>query len=430
MTVAYSMIKAIVRDNITPTKISEENIRSEKLTGTEKSAFDFTISFYGEYGTYPSIETIEIECNLPNNAIQGCIDEPFKFWAEQVCEKWVSDVANGLRDKIIDGDSTNFLDIISETQSVLSSDSLKTVVKDMRDLHIEVIQKHDRIQQNEESLGISFGIPFIDGVSGGIQKGDVIVIAGMTGLGKTNMTLKIGREAYMDGNKVLAVCTEMPELQVARRDLAIATRLDSNLFKMGEVGAFLRPKIDSVVNQRVIKYGEEVDNYYKILPGGVYSNIEDISTAVKELKPDLLVVDGAAIVRSKKDKGNRWEGMINIVEAFKHLAMVENVGILLTYHFGKDGNGKVTGIYGGQAMTQFASMLLSFEYENANDANNSSPVQYRILRLLKGRDGEKGSVRMLFNMKDSIIEQDIVLSGLGNETVYDAVEDPTAYDEI
>jgi len=693
MTIALSMIKAVVRDNISPTTIASENIKADKLSGHEKIAFEFILQFYQEHGVYPSIETVEIECNLQNNAIVDCIDEPFKFWADQVCDRWTIGIVTSLRDRLGDSSSSELLDLISETQSLLSEDRLRTVVKDMSELHREVMEKHDKIQQNEESLGISFGIPFIDGVSGGIQKGDVVVLAGMTGLGKchpkdtkilmydgsiqnvqdirvgelvmgddstqrevvdtvigygsiyriipvngdvwecnadhilslkddrgaikeavvkdiigtkelmmsmlyrvgvdfpekrvlhpytvgsylakyriytipsrylinsrenrlqllagiidvdgsliddcyeityreeefsdhvvylcrslgfaayknksirkitstdcvadyfrlvisgqiseipvkvphnkadvqkqiknilhtrfhieysredsfygfvlkesplyllgdftvthnTSVTLKIGRDAYTDGNKVLAVCTEMPELQIARRDLAMATRLDSNLFKMGEVSEFLRPKISEAIDNRVIKYGEEVDNYYKILPGGMYSTIEDISTAVKELKPDLLIVDGAAIIRSKKDKGNRWEGMINIVEAFKHLAMVENIGILLTYHFGKDGTGKVTGIYGGQAMTQFASILLSFEYENPADANNTSPVQYRILRLLKGRDGEKGSVRMLFNMKDSIIEQDVVLSGLHNETVGDVIDDPTPYDEI
>ncbi len=56
------------------------------------------------------------------------------------------------------------------------------------------------------------------------------------------------------------------------------------------------------------------------------------------------------------------------------------------------------------------------------DRNSTNPVQFRILKLLKGRDGETGTLRLLYDMQRSKIEQDRVLVGYS--------EDPSEEGEI
>jgi hypothetical protein len=93
------------------------------------------------------------------------------------------------------------------------------------------------------------------------------------------------------------------------------------------------------------------------------------------------------------------------------------------------------GIYGGQAMSQFASVIISFELEREEDRNNPSPIQYRILNLIKGRDGESGKLRVLFDMNRSTLEQDEVIEGtdfsnMEEEEEQNEEDDFRLYEEI
>lgn len=227
----------------------------------------------------------------------------------------------------------------------------------------------------------------------------------------TYMTLKFGRAAREAGYNVLMVCTEMPELQVARRDLAMKGEINANDIKLGKLSGFATDRLTQMISVSEERENSD-ENYYKILPGGIYSTFENIATIVKEMKPHLLIIDGAALIRSEKFRGSRWERIIEIIEKFKELALKEDhLRVILTFHYGKSGPGKQENIYGGMAISQFASMILSFEYERAEDVNNPSPVQYRNLKLIKGRDGETGIVRVLYDMRKSSITEDRVIEG-------------------
>ena len=427
MTVGLCLIKSMVIGDVPYSELRASNIDEQKFVGTEVQVFEFVVNYLQTHGRYPRIETVELELDLPPGTMTSLIDEPFSFWATGVERRWKFGKLERLRQELIpilEAHDTEAAETkVSELMKELNEDKFRNSIKDIETLHHEVMDKHNAVQQMSAIPGVPFGLPYIDGVSGGIQGGDIVILVGQTGVGKTFLTLQLGRSAYEAGHNVLAVCTEMPELQVARRDLAIKVDINSNLLKMGKVSDLAKPGILHQIDAGNRVDGEEVDNFYKILPGGIYSTFEDISAAARELKPDLLIVDGAPLVRMTGPNTGRWTTMIDIIEAFKNFALKENIGVLLTYHFGKGGKGSVEGVYGGQAMSQFASMMLSFEFEKDEDRGNQSPIQYRLLKLIKGRDGESGQIQVLFNMKKSSIEQSAVIDASGEEIQYTSSED-------
>ena len=195
---------------------------------------------------------------------------------------------------------------------------------------------------------------------------------------------------------------------------------------MGNLSGFATARLIERINEDNAR-NQTDHSYYRLLPGGIYGTYENIATVTKEIKPHLLIIDGAALVKTDKFRGSRWERIIEVIERFKELALrEEDLRIILTFHYGKGGAGKQENIYGGMAISQFASIILSFEYERPEDRNNPSPVQYRNLKLIKGREGESGTVRVLYDMRRSIISQDEVL--VGEEVEVEAEENNVEQD--
>jgi archaellum biogenesis ATPase FlaH len=428
--VGFGLIKSVIENNVQMSELTSEGVGLDKLLGQETSAYQFVTNHFMEHGVYPQVRTVEAEIgegifsNLPN--------EPTEYWVEKVKERWTHNLLVNLRDRIQDElhaghTPDNAVAILNEIHSRINSDRLRGSVTDMFETQREVLEIHDRVQQMSVIPGVPFGIPFLDNVSGGMQAGDLIVAVGESGVGKTYLTLAIGRAARESGHSVLGICTEMLIQQIARRDLAMKGGIDSSELKLGRVSAYARSRLVDLINESENRTNE--NSYYKLLPSGIFGTYDDIAAATKELKPKLLVVDGASLIRIPDLKSSRWDKIIEVLSRFKNLAMQEDdLRILMTFHYGKDGPGDQKNIYGGLAISQFASIILSFEFERKDDKNNPSPIQFKKLSLLKGRDGEKGDVRVKYDMRRSSITQDSVLSGFAYENEDDSDYPEDSYD--
>lgn len=429
MSSGFGVLKAIINQGIPLSEAAGQGVRNEKFVDKEAEAFQFITEHFNNYGVYPEFNTIERE--IGHTVFSRIPAEPLEYWMRYVNERWYHSKLVQLRDSISDqlasgNDFSQAIETVANIHNEITQDTTNAQSLDMYTVQENVIEHHNRVQQMSTIPGIPFGLPFLDEVAGGIQAGDIVVIVGESGIGKTFLSIKFARAAREAHYNVLMVCTEMPELQVARRDLAMKAEINANDLKMGKLSEFSTNRLQRIIAESEERTNTE-DSYYKILPGDIYNTFENISTFVKEVKPHLLIVDGAALIRSEKFKGSRWERIIEIIEKFKALALKESeLRIILTFHYGKSGPGKQENIYGGMAISQFASMILSFEYERQEDKNNTSPVQYRNLKLLKGRDGETGVLRVLYDMRKSSIMQDAVIEGLNYEEQYDdsIEEDP------
>ena len=288
----------------------------------------------------------------------------------------------------------------------------------------DAIDLHNQAQQSTSILGITFGFPFFDQISGGMQGGDLISIAGETGVGKTTVALHIARRAYLSGNSVLGLSTEMRLSQIGRKLLALDTRQSLQDLKMGDISCF---GIDYALEMLDQEQARNRDNFFRFLPGGIYSSVSDVILVAKEQNPDLLVLDGAYLLRSdRKGYSPRWENVMEVVETLKNFSLTEDMPILLIFQFNKQDPGTLGGIAGTIAISQLSSVAFSIEFEQRADAENPSQARYRVIKIMKGRDGESGSIRINFNFDRSEVSQDRILTGrILDQSVEDSLsEDP------
>ena len=217
----------------------------------------------------------------------------------------------------------------------------------------------------------------------------------------------------------------MPNLQTARRLLAIEGRISTADLKRGRLSYYGRERAERLIDQGAAIDGER-GNFFHLLPGGMFPKVDDFAVVIKELKPDIAIIDAAYLLQSST-KTSWWEKNMDVAVVLKNMGMNENIPILATYQYGKKDTGKLEGVGGGFAIPQIASMVLSFEYERKEDVGSTNEVQSRVLKLTKGRDGESGSIRVEYNMKTTQLTQDRRLSG---RIFTEPVEEPDITDEM
>lgn len=208
----------------------------------------------------------------------------------------------------------------------------------------------DDIEFKEESRFPS-KIPELDRVlGGGFMPGSLILIGGDPGIGKSTLTLQIGKSNS--------------ELKI--------------LYCAGEESA-------GQIKQRSERLGVKSDNLY------IYTDtdISNILSEARELNPDLLIVDSIQTVY--RTELSSMAGSVQQVKEcsalLQQLAKKQNITTIVIGHVTKEGD-----IAGPRVLEHMVDTVLQFE----GDSNYT----YRILRGLKNRFGPAQEVGV-FEMKES-----------------------------
>jgi predicted ATP-dependent serine protease len=415
------LFKALIETDTPFSSLQNHSITEDHFQNKELDAYRFIRQFILEYGQYPTLETISRHIS-EQLAFTDLPAEAVPYWVGEVAErKRYRDMHScmlDMRRQIEEQNIEEALNLMGRGYIDLRESYVSKRMVDIREVQREVLTKHDEVQSTQELMGVPFGFSYIDHQSGGAQDGDYIVIVGQTGVGKTYLALKVAKAAHNSGRNVIFLSTEMPNLQTARRVLAIEGRFSTDDLKKGRMSYFGRERAARIIEEGAVYDGER-GNYFYLLPGGMFPKVEDFTVVIKELKPDFAVIDGAYLLQSSS-KSSWWEKNMDVAMTLKNLAMNENIPVLATYQYGKKDTGKLEGVGGGFAIPQIAGVVLSFEYERKEDVGSTSEVQSRVLKLTKGRDGESGSIRVEYNMRTSQLTQIRRLSGsIYEEPVYE-----------
>lgn len=427
MSIGLGLLKSLIQENCSFSRLSEEGITREYFTeSNEEILYTFLLNYSMNVGGLPQLDTAALQIT-PRSLFDALPTEPFPFWLNLVKSRHTTILFNRgvaeARTRIEQGSPEEAINSLGNLYLNLRTHTRQGVI-DVIQMKRDAIDLHNQVQQSTSILGITFGFPFFDEISGGMQGGDLISIAGETGVGKTTIALHIARMAYLSGHSVLGLSTEMRLSQIGRKLLALDTRQSLQDLKMGDISCF---GIDYALEMLNQEQAQTRDNFFRFLPGGIYSSVSDVILVTKEQNPDLLVLDGAYLLRSsRKGYSPRWENVMEVVETLKNFSLTEDIPILLIFQFNKQDPGTLGGIAGTIAISQLSSVAFSVEWEHRADAENPSQARYRIIKIMKGRDGESGSIRINFNFDRSEVSQDRILTGrILDRSIEDSLsEDP------
>ncbi len=130
--------------------------------------------------------------------------------------------------------------IMDEAEKSIFSISERRAHHDLQPIQQVLSDVYDRIDQlskrDEEIYGVPTGLVDLDHLLGGLQKSDLLIVAGRPGMGKTGFMLSIMKNAAQRHKKHIAMFSlEMSNEQLVQRLIAQETGIDTNRLRTGKL---------------------------------------------------------------------------------------------------------------------------------------------------------------------------------------------------
>jgi replicative DNA helicase len=391
--------------------LSRNSILPDNFRDKEKRVFEFLTEHAGEYGILPQPETVErsLELSFPDYP-----NEPIEYWITRLRvrqeSRLIADGTNSVRELLNEGKLAEARSVLKSTVSEIEVINPSSQLFPLHELGKGVLEDTKDRQMSGGIKGISFGIPYMDEVTDGAQGGDSIAICGRPGSGKTYVLSKAVVAGYQQHKVPMVVTMEMSAKQLARRQLGLLEQVSVTQIRLGRLSHWGEQKLRNGIVS--LENAHNDGHPFYILQGNLMTTVEDVGNFAKEMRPDALYVDGAYLMMSNLKFGSKWERISHTAEYLKSLALTLDIPVISTYQFNRKGGGSLANIGGADSVGQLASIVIGIETESATDEasiGSWSSVDYKILEFLKGREGEKGKVRIMFDTERTVIEQDEVI---------------------
>jgi len=179
-------------------------------------------------------------------------------------------------------------------------------------------------KQKGFSLGLKSGFTDIDERTGGLQKQNLIVIAGRPGMGKTALALTMARNIARNGGCVGFFSLEMSKEELYKRLISIESNIPTSKIRDGKLTSEEREKVFEATN-KVSDFDIYVDE-----TGGI--SIMEVNARAKRLKDakdcDLFIVDYIQLMKAGKYTESRVSEVSLISRGLKEMAKELKVPVI------------------------------------------------------------------------------------------------------
>jgi replicative DNA helicase len=221
-------------------------------------------------------------------------------------------------------------DVLSDLQSAIVGISARNSKAKTIDQSTAVQSAYEQIEAcaNQGKItGVPTGYQQLDYLTGGLQPGELILLAARPSMGKTSLMMNIARNAAGIGRRVYIFTLEMSAASLANRMIFTEAKIDSRLAKTGELGkdAYRQEmhrvsRAISTINQLPIWYNETSFGITEICS---YAKRESVSRGI-----DLICIDYIQLISSGLRNAGLNEQVGMISANLKRLAKELSVPIL------------------------------------------------------------------------------------------------------
>lgn len=293
--------------------------------------------YYNQYRVMPSIKAVSDK--YPTLKDVDATD-PVEFYVDSVREDFLNTRISQMLMKAHEMNAEHSAELVLNTMQYNFS-KLNTYTSRAHDIDImdfEEAKKHydevyDLVLANNGVVGIPTGIDFIDSsYPTGLQPGDLIVVLGWTGRGKSLLTTLIAARAWDQRGKVpMIVSMEMSANKLRDR---VWTILGSGLFKNSDLtlGMIDNASFDDFRNQHKHKKPFIVLN-----SNGNEVNLNSIQSKFNQHRPDLVILDYAQLMSDNGNNDDMTARMRNLSKEAKIFAEFNQVPVILISSATPDG---------------------------------------------------------------------------------------------
>jgi replicative DNA helicase len=286
----------------------------------------------------------------------------------------------------------------------ISENKIRPSFYPIRDIIKDSFKTIERLYAKKELVtGVATGFDKIDDITSGLQKSDLIIIAGRPSMGKTAFALNIAQYAALEmGVPVAIFSLEMAKEQLATRMLAAEARVDSQRLRKGFLGETDWPKLTTAAGRL-----SEAPIYIDDTPAITVIEMKAKSRRLKaEAGLGLIILDYLQLMRGSAYKDSREQEISEISRSLKALAKELSVPVIALSQLNRKVEDRTSrrpqmaDLRESGAIEQDAD-LIAFIYRdevyNRSDDNPEKGIAEIIIG--KQRNGPTGTVKLAFQEK-------------------------------
>ena len=291
------------------------------------------------------------------------------------------------------------------------NDKLGRDLKKLQDILPEIQEEMEALAESKtEFTGIRTGYYDFDKITRGLQKNQVIIIAGRPGSGKSAFALNVALNAAIKEKKSVAFFSlEMGSDEIVKRMFGCLGKIDGDILKTGKLK-----------NTDWKKWNEAMSElsdakFYLDDSGGI--SVSEIRRKCRKLKNsedglDLIVIDYLQLLSSSaKYAGQRVQEVSEISRDIKKLAMELQIPVIALAQLsrsveqrrGEDSKPKLSDLRESGSIEQDADIVLFLHSDEYGKYSSNLNRKIELL-IAKHRAGSTGSVELIFKMNTGSFE--------------------------
>ena len=255
----------------------------------------------------------------------------------------------------------------------------------------------DNIISSDKNI-IKTGFKGIDDLSGGMTRGEITIIGGRPGHGKTTIMINMVKLCIDQGLRVIVFNREMTNVEMLKKLIVLESGKLSYLdIRLGYVGDLVKMgELEATKRNIETKYSADKFAMFDNMP-----SFDETAAQVKKFKPDIIFDDYIQLIMPDKRIIERRLQLEKLVNSYKWLAKKQKCVCVLLSQLNRgleirgDGRPKLSDLAESGAIEQVAENVLFVYYDHKVNMNKSKDGE-NVIELIgsKVRYGVSGSTKL------------------------------------
>ena len=275
-------------------------------------------------------------------------------------------------------------------------------IQNIKDVLIEASERLEELSTMEgEISGIPTGFKDLDRMTAGLQRSDLVIVAGRPSMGKTTFAMNLAENAAIRHNIPVAIFSmEMSAVQLVFRMFSSLGQIPQDRLRTGQLQDRDWPNLTSVMNM-LNESGIFIDETPSMSPG-------DLRARARRLKREhdigMIVVDYLQLMQVPGNSENRATEISEISRSLKAVAKELNVPVVALSQLNRsleqrpDKRPVMSDLRESGAIEQDADLIMFIYRDEVYNPETNDKGKAEIL-IRKHRNGETGSVSLAFQGK-------------------------------